>query len=311
MTNANIEEKRFTGGISQHPFACKSFDTEGRGYHCPAHWHTHLEMLYMTRGRGTFHAGGSTYAAGKGDLLLINANEVHAVDIRPEDDAEYLILSVVPEVVYHTGSTIFEAKYIFPFMLGNRQHKRHFKADDLEETPVPALLMDIHREYSVQQYGFELALRSAFTSVFLWMLRYWIRQEPSQAGFPSFSASSLDNVKPILEHLEHGFKENLTASDAAELCGMSYSHFARCFKQITGHSFVQYLHFRRISEAEKLLLTTSWSVTRVAMECGFSHTSYFIRHFRAHKGLSPKQFVQRVKGNINPVPLPTLPPLIV
>ncbi|WP_245987432.1 AraC family transcriptional regulator [Cohnella lupini] len=292
----STEEKRFTGGVSQHPFACKSHDTARLGYHFPAHWHTHLELLYITRGQGTFHIGGRSYLALEGDLLLINANEVHAVDISPEDDAEYLILSVVPEVVYHTGSTIFEAKYIFPFLLGNRQHERHFRQRVLNGSPIPALVMDIHREYEQQRYGFELAMRSAFTSIFLWMLRFWMNQEPAQAGFPSFAASSLDSIKPIFEHLEYRFKEDLTASDAARLCGMSYSHFARCFKQITGHSFVRYLHYRRISEAEKLLLTTYWSVTRVALECGFSHTSYFIRHFRAHKGLTPKQFVLRVKG---------------
>ncbi|QJD86937.1 AraC family transcriptional regulator [Cohnella herbarum] len=296
MTNASIEEKRFTGGISQHPFASKSFDTKGLGYHCPPHWHTHVEMLYVTRGRGTFHAGGCAYTAQRGDLLLINANEVHSVDVRPEDDAEYLILSVVPEVLYHSGSTIFEAKYVLPFLLGNRQHIRHFQAKQLEDSPIPGLLADIHREYSEQRYGFELALRSAFTSVFLWMLRHWIDNDPAQTGFPAFNASSLDNIKPIFEHLESRYKENLTASDAAELCGMSYSHFARCFKRITGHSYVQYLHYRRISEAEKLLLTTSHSVTNIALEVGFSHTSYFIRHFRALKGLSPKQFVLRARG---------------
>lgn len=55
-------------------------------------------------------------------------------------------------------------------------------------------------------------------------------------------------------------------------------------------TFVDYLNYIRITEAKKLLLTTKMNVTEVALNVGYSNTSYFIRQFKRYNKLSPKQF---------------------
>ena len=60
-----------------------------------------------------------------------------------------------------------------------------------------------------------------------------------------------------------------------------------------GKTFTEYLNYVRITEAEKLLLSTEMNITEVAAETGFSDSSYFIKQFRHFKNVSPKQFKKK------------------
>ena len=68
---------------------------------------------------------------------------------------------------------------------------------------------------------------------------------------------------------------------------MSYSYFSRCFKNVTGKTFKEYLNMVRINHAQRLLATTTLSVTQVALECGYNNISYFIAVYKSLKGETP------------------------
>jgi AraC-like DNA-binding protein len=78
------------------------------------------------------------------------------------------------------------------------------------------------------------------------------------------------------------------------MLNMSYSYFSRYFKSLIGKTFSEYLTYVRITEAEKMLLTTDLNITEVALESGYSNSSYFIAQFRVMKGMSPRQFKKKV-----------------
>jgi AraC-like DNA-binding protein len=63
-----------------------------------------------------------------------------------------------------------------------------------------------------------------------------------------------------------------------------------------GKTFTNYLNYIRITEAEKLLLTTEMTMTEIAQETGFSSSSYFIQQFKQYKNISPSQFRKKVSS---------------
>ncbi len=71
---------------------------------------------------------------------------------------------------------------------------------------------------------------------------------------------------------------------------MSQYYFCRLFKQSTGISPYQYLMQQRIERGQQLLRRTDWTVTAIAMDCGFNNQSHFAKYFRHYVGTSPKQF---------------------
>ncbi|MBD1864715.1 MULTISPECIES: AraC family transcriptional regulator [Trichocoleus] len=79
------------------------------------------------------------------------------------------------------------------------------------------------------------------------------------------------------------------AAIAAEL-NMSQYYFCHLFKQSAGMSPYHYLTQQRIERAKQLLKEPRWTITEVALECGFTTQSQLAKNFRQYTGVSPKQF---------------------
>ena len=73
----------------------------------------------------------------------------------------------------------------------------------------------------------------------------------------------------------------------AEKLSVSYVHFRRLFRQITGWSPGQYLLECRLRRAEKLLMTSRLRVSEISSECGFEDEFHFSRIFKKHRAMSP------------------------
>ena len=73
----------------------------------------------------------------------------------------------------------------------------------------------------------------------------------------------------------------------AEKLSISYVHFRRIFRQMTGWSPGQYLLECRLRHAEKLLMTSHMRISEISCECGFEDEFHFSRIFKKHRAMSP------------------------
>lgn len=97
-------------------------------------------------------------------------------------------------------------------------------------------------------------------------------------------------VQFIGEHLA----ENLTIAALAEVAGLSPCHFARMFKQSTGHTPHQHLLNCRLARAKQLLLDPSASLADVATLAGFYDQAHLTRCFRQFVGTTPASFARQM-----------------
>ena len=68
------------------------------------------------------------------------------------------------------------------------------------------------------------------------------------------------------------------------------SWFIRNFKQYTKTTPMQYLVERRITNAQVLLETTSYSIAEIGSIVGYENSMYFSRIFKKQKGVSPSEY---------------------
>ncbi len=94
----------------------------------------------------------------------------------------------------------------------------------------------------------------------------------------------------IVEHLE----ENLSLPRVAEAVNTSSFYFSRMFKQVTGHTFTEYLAMARIERAKKLMRDNNKNITQIAYESGFQSLSQFNRVFRKVQNEAPGTFRKRI-----------------
>lgn len=244
------------------------------------HYHEYIEYLYALDSDMNVWINGKPYYMVEGDLIIINSGEMHNISFNK--DSHYICVKFSPRILYFDDNSLFEFKYVMPF-LSDRTPQKLFHEKDLESIDVHALSTEILDEWNRQGPAYELLIRANILKIFTGIFRYWDKQN----AFHSDSIMT-EPIKKALIYITENF-EAATEREVAAYCGLSYNHFSASFKKTVGRSFVDYLSLIRISEAEKLLISTNKSITDIALSCGFSSTSHFISRFKQQKGITPGQ----------------------
>jgi AraC-like DNA-binding protein len=79
----------------------------------------------------------------------------------------------------------------------------------------------------------------------------------------------------------------VSASDLAQRCGLSRSHFTKAFAVSTGAPPHRWVVRHRIRRAAEMLEGTRERISVIAASCGFSDQSHLTRVFHAALGASP------------------------
>ena len=276
-------------------YICTFQCMEGKGMVYPAHYHDYIEILFGQEGTFELYLGSSYHQFGPDDMAVIPSNEVHLINSLSKEGGTYYVLRFLPELIYSgINHSRLGFQYLFPFLTENGCKNHIIERKELESTDIPYLIKEIFREDEEKSYGYELAVRNHIGRVFLWVLRYWHFKGlflPAQNTGDSELAAQLE---PAFSYVKENYDLSVKASEAAKLCSMSYSYFSRSFNRLFHMKFSDYVNHIRLTEAEKLLVSTALSITEIAAAAGFSSTSYFIKLFHEDKHISPKQFRKEI-----------------
>ena len=89
---------------------------------------------------------------------------------------------------------------------------------------------------------------------------------------------------------------DLGIREIAEAVGVSDSYLRRAFGRAYGESPLEYLMRVRVQSAKTLLESEYFTVSEIAVRCGFHSLSYFIQSFRAQTGETPGAYRKRICG---------------
>ena len=264
-----------------------SSDATNKTYHAAPHWHTSVEILYFLHDRATVCVGSNYYNVEWGDLVIVNAGEVHSVSGDDNETPAHFVLKILPELLYISDNDSFEANYLLPFTISGFTHHRLISRNDLQGSDVVPLMNEIYSEFHTKPFGYELLIQANINKIFIWILRYWQSQGMQIQQLFLQNSQDYTRLKKLFKYVQNHYHEPISVSEMAELCNMNYSYFSRYFKKLTGKTFVEYVNYIRLTEAEKLLFTTNLNITQIAFDTGFSSTSYFIKIFKKYRGISP------------------------
>lgn len=286
------EEKKATVDGFEIPIECfNRIHVIGDGELQVLHYHDYVELLYGVDCDITVRCGTNDYHLRKGDFLIINSKTPHSV-VSNQKISIYTVIKFVPQILYAAEQSVFEFKYIIPFMVDTKKHCKFFKAEDIKTTELPDIMKSIIDETNAREYGYEIALRIYVSRIVLWLIRKWHVDGEED----DISIEKIRSVQKAVEYAQNNYS-NATSSNAAQLCNLCPSYFSRLFKSVMKRSFTEYVTYIKICEAQKLLITTKTSVTDISLDTGFSTTSYFIDCFKKQTQLTPKQFRNKF-GNI-------------
>ncbi len=97
-------------------------------------------------------------------------------------------------------------------------------------------------------------------------------------------------INNVLVHIENNLSLKLHVDDLSKIACFSQFHFNRVFKSVTGESVYQHIKRVRLERASYYLVNTSYSISIIALKCGFGSISSFSDSFKIHFGKSASRF---------------------
>ena len=256
------------------------------------HIHDEIEIVYVMRGTLSLQLNDTMHTLKKNDIAIINRLVPH--NFHKARFAKYILLQFKPTIVYEADKSI-DIKYLMPFL-----HTQEF---DYFVSPCdcPALsemvnvISEIGRRIKERGIAYDLAIKSDLIRLLYLMYQAQIFRSEIMEGIKA--KRNLQHLSTLLKYLDAHYDEVITLEQACTITKLDYHYFSRVFREKTGMTFVEYLSFIRILNAQKLLVETDEPISDIAKKVGIPNISYFNRKFKTQNGMTPGQYRQTNQEN--------------
>lgn len=94
----------------------------------------------------------------------------------------------------------------------------------------------------------------------------------------------------VIEYTQQYYHSPINRASVCSDLQLSYSCLSRLFREYSDQNFNAYLNELRMKKAELILKNYDLSVERIADQCGFTSSGYFIKAFKKYCGVTPGAF---------------------
>lgn len=271
----------------------------------PDHAHTFLEVVYMYSGSSVHVISRSDrLTLQTGDLLFLRPGVSHATSPASREDIAVHI-QFLPDYLSYPLEMLRDDTYIRQFlwncMAGTDAGPEylHFHLKDIPEALnlLENILLIARGESSSRP-----VLIQATLGVLL--LELITRTYLVTQGAPSSYEQKI--VLGALSYIDRNFATASLEKYARSVNQPSY-FVSRLMKRYSPYSFTTYVQRRRLLQARRLLVSTALPVEEIISRVGYENSSYFHKIFRAHYGMTPRQYRLRHTRPPRPLPGPSRP----
>lgn len=270
------------------PVECFVYDAARESFPVRPHWHYFYEIIYMLEGSSEMHCDGKKYILSQGDMIIFHSKTVHSIFSAEKGPLKYAVLKF--DINKFTAASDYAPKLRSIFKHAQKNGMDiYFPQEAAAAMETERIFEGCINEMSVRKYGYDLMLKTHIYNLLMNIVRKWlgdgmtidIKSTPQDENF---------DIDSITEYIDLIMSDNPKVSEIAEKCGMSYSCFAKKFREVYGMSCKEYIERMRIFKAEEFLLFTDYDLNFISQETGFSDCSHMIKSFKAIRGITPKQF---------------------
>ena len=281
QNRASLRETKHHGAV-RFPFNLYPCTIPGDFPQVALHWHQSMELVFVKQGTGLVQVGAVSYPAHGGDIFVFAPGTLHGLRQAQGQRMEYENIIFELELLGGAEDLCAE-KYLLPIQSGRLPLPVRLTSNDLCYLQAAACLRELEDANRAKLPGYELLVKGA-------LLRFLALLLAQGKTLPPVETADTRRLKTVLQWLSAHYAEPLRVADAAGVCSCSASHFMRWFRQMTGQSFVAFLNEYRLNAAAEALQTTDETVLTIASRCGFENLSYFNRAFKAHFGMTPREY---------------------
>lgn len=263
-----------------HSFLYRKFQIKS----FPFSWHLHreLELTWIATGRGQRYVGDHVAPFTEGDLVLLGSEVPHTWHTLPlKKPVQSVVIQFLPQFTGTDFESLPEMRRVSR-LLGRADRGLKFTGPSAQA--VGKQLEDMQEMNPLER----------LTAFLLVLDRLSGCRKVKTLASPTFASS----IKPqdrhrmdkLYAHIHQHYDQPISLPDAAKVVSMNPTAFARYFRQMTGQSFVNYMHQFRIGHICRQLIESDLPITDICYSNGFGTLSNFNRVFARIKGCTPRTY---------------------
>ncbi|MFY1047392.1 helix-turn-helix domain-containing protein [Chryseobacterium sp. GP-SGM7] len=231
-------------------------------------WHFHENPYFTFLLQGNMKEGNKTeiYDCKAGTLLYHHWEDAH--------------YNIKPDVFTRGFHLEITENWLEKFQISKNKVEGSF---NIKNPALKLLIYQIFKETKLNDSSFELSVHQLLLNLFEQMSH----QEKNIEKKPVW-------VKQIDEILHESFTEKLSLNELSQNLNIHPIHLSRDFQKYFHCNLGEYIRKLKV-EKSLTMLNHYESLSEVALECGFSDQSHFIRCFKKNVGITPLKYKQILK----------------
>jgi len=248
------------------------------------HDHLYYELCCVEYGSCRFYFERSSYDLKAGDCLLIPPHLLHYTN--------YLSGPCRRTGIYfHLADLQDDTAALLPGGPEFLSLPRLIHVPEPYRNLFQELLIRMAQEEQIDDSHTALFLRTRLQELFLFFSRYGVFRPDNPE-----SLRTLDQpIRRAILYMNEHFRENIDAAAIATAAGFSPNYLSRKFRLETGVGVHAYLTTVRLKNAALELVSTDYSITEIAIHCGFSDGNYFKDVFKKQYSQTPRQYREEAR----------------
>lgn len=255
----------------------------GEAYSSELHYDTEYTLAYFKKADATIQIEGNIYNIHDGDMILLDYNELHRVNMDGEKYSERITVFVNADLMRdfpHVSVSFFEVFRQRSAGTGNLIPAEQVKANGIDERMEQILQM-----IASDEPDRELLVWCRITE-----LLYQLSKIMTVEGKLQILAIDSDRtISEVIKYLNLHFREEIDCDEIALRFHISRGHLFRTFKYYVGVSLWEYVIRRRLLFVNDLL-RENCAIEEACFQAGFRNYSNFYRLYKKHTGITPMEF---------------------
>lgn len=261
------------------PFKLFLFEGYNGKYIRDKHWHRSIEIFAVQEGTLDFILGATHYHLSKGEFIVVNSNEVHAIHAAKSNH------TIVLQIPLGQFSSYFTGEQFIWFSHSERAY----------DEQVASLIFRMYKVYQAQETGYDFEILSMFYQLLHILVKKYRKLEVKDDLIKS--NQQLNRLGVITTYLKEHYTEEISLEKLATIFGYSPSYLSKMFARYAGINYKDYLQNIRLEHAIKDLEGTDRQIGEIALEHGFANSKAFTNLFRKRYGMLASEYRKSFIGN--------------
>lgn len=228
----------------------------------PAHWHRGIELSYIERGSiDDFRIVDEHFTSKSGRILVVNTQELHSIKTQVKQND--LALSIIYPYSYVEG--------LFPeinnYRIEINQPDNFTELQKLAYLNIKSQLIQFIATAHSNSNDRNIRLSIISLEILDNLLNNFIQKRKQ---LPAKKEAVTQRLQEIVEYITTNLKQDLSLEIIANECHISREYLARFFKKNMAMTVAEYIRYRRAISARKDLLSSNATLTKIAIDNGFS-----------------------------------------